>query len=456
MKNPIIFLISLVALIPCVTETVALSNENQSEMIPWQTLGGNFQRTGLSRNSGPETGCIKWKLETDGAIVASVTIGAAGRVHIPCEDGKLYTLDSNGALMWSYDANSPLLSAPTIGPDGTVYVGSRSGRLFAVDPNGNLQWTYDTGALIFSSPAVSGDGHVYICSQDGRLYALAQDGGELWKFAVKGPGEVLFGSIFASPAIGTDGTIYIGGIYDPNLYALEPNNGNIKWTCHFESQGWPFASPVVAPDGTIYQSLLYDSSLYAINPNDGTITWSVDLADPNSGFFDSNYVRDYPDADGWSEPVLGPDGTIYVSLDDPYLRAVAPNGTIKWVTPLGTLGGFTLAVSNNGLIYAACDDGFLYVVAPDGRQVAQYQSDHWLSYPVIAPDNTIIVADSKDNSLLLEYTKNAVIAISEDCSLEQTPDLSRAIDLNSDNTINYADIALLAANWLNNIDSGAR
>ena len=456
MKKSIIFLISLVMAIPCFAEKAALSNGNPPEKIPWQTLGGNFRRTGLSESSGPESGCIKWRFETDGAIVSSVTIGKASRVHIPCEDGKLYTLDPNGVLLWSYDANSPLLSAPTIGPDGTVYVGSQSGRLFAIDPNGSLRWKYDTQGLIFSSPAVSGDGHVYVCSQDGRLYALVQDGSELWKFATKGPGEVQFGSIFASPAIGIDGTVYIGGLYNPNLYALDPNDGSMRWTCHFESKGWPFASPVVATDGTIYQSLIYDSNLYAINPGNGAIIWSVDLADPGSGFFDPNYIRNYPDADGWSEPALGPDGTIYVSLDDPYLRAVGPNGSIKWVTPLGTLGGFTLAVGNNGLIYVAGDDGALYVVAQDGRQVAKYQSDHWLGYPVIAPDNTLIVADSRDNSLLLEYTKNAVIAISPQCGQGQVPDLSRIGNLSAVGNINYNYIALLATNWLNNIDSEAQ
>ncbi len=58
----------------------------------------------------------------------------------------------------------------------------------------------------------------------------------------------------------------------------------------------------------------------------------------------------------FSEPALAPDGTIYISFDDQYLRAVDPNGTIKWVTSLGWLGGFTLTVGSDGLIYAAGDD----------------------------------------------------------------------------------------------------
>jgi len=384
----------------------------------WLSLGGDFQRTGLSENTGPQTGCIKWQFETEGAVTASVTIGPEGRVYVPCEDGKLYALDHNGSLAWSFDANSPLISAPSIGPDGTVYVGSQQGRLFAVDINGNLRWTHDTGGFIFSSPAVSENGDVYAGSQDGTLYALKPDGSLLWTFKTKGPGEVPTGSIFASPAIGSDGTIYIGGLYDPNLYALDPNNGGIKWTCTFDSHGWPFASPVVAGDGTIYQVLLYDTNLYAINPDGGTIKWSVDLADTNSGLFDPGYSTDFPDADGWSEPVLGPDGTIYVSFDDPYLRAIEPDGSIKWAMSLGTLGGFTLTVGNSGKIYAAGDDGCLYVVDPDGEEIARLQSNGWLNHPVIAADNTIIVADPRDNSMYITYESNKVYMITSQCPEE--------------------------------------
>ena len=428
--------------------TAAFCTEDSIAEPAWQSLGGDFQRTGLSENAGPQTGCIKWQFETEHAVAASVTIGSDGRVYIPCEDGKLYALDPNGSPVWSFDANSPLISAPSIGPDGTVYVGSQKGRLFAVDINGDLRWTYNTGGFIFSSPAVSDDGDVYIGSQDGTLYALASDGSLLWSFATKGPGEVPTGSIFAGPAIGIDGTIYIGGLYDPNLYALDPNEGDIKWMCNFESHGWPFASPVVAGDGTIYQTLLYDSNLYAINPDDGTITWSVDLADTNSGLFDPDYSTDYPDASGWSEPALGPDGTIYISFDDPYLRAVDPNGNIKWVTPLGTVGGFTLTVGDDGNIYAAGDDGCLYVVNPDGGEIARFQSKSWLNYPVIAADNTIIVADSRDNSMYITYESNKVYMITSQCPEGQMPDLCEPEDLNSDGIVNIMDVTLLAANWL--------
>jgi len=408
-KKAILFSCVLLLATSWLVKATTIDNNGYTTEPPWKTLGGDFKRTGLSKHSGPEIGCVKWKFETNGPISTSVTVGADNRVHIACEDGKLYTLDINGNLLWSYDANSPLLSSPTIGPDGTIYVGSQNGKLHAIDINGSLQWTHNTDGLIYSSPAVSEDDNVYVCSQDGKLYALAQDGSELWCFETIGPGQ-LSGSILASPAI-ANGTVYIAGLYDPNLYALDQNTGAVKWKCSFESRGWPFASPVVGDTGTIYQTLLYDTKLYAIAPDNGSIIWSVNLADPNSNFFDPNYIRNYSDADGWSEPALGPDGTIYVSFDDPYLRAVDPNGNIKWVTCLGTIGGFTLAVSSNGHIYAASDDGCLYVVDKNGKEISRFQGDGWLNYPVIAADNMVIVSDSRDNSMLISHPNNTVWAI---------------------------------------------
>jgi outer membrane protein assembly factor BamB len=431
----------------CFAQTTG-GDANHAADSEWISLGGNFSRTALSQHRGPELGCVKWKFGANGAVSASVTVGTEGRVHVACEDGRLYTLEANGSLLWSYDANSPLLSAPTIGPDGTVYVGSKEGKLHAVDVNGNLVWTHDTEAAVYSSAGLSADGNI-VCvgSQDGTVYALDKNGNDLWSFQTKGPGEVPNGAVFASPAIGPDGTIYIGGLYDPNLYALDPNDGQIKWSCSFESEGWPFASPVVAENGTIYQTLLYDTHIYAIEPNGGTIIWSVDLADPCSNWFDPNYADKF-DPDGWSEPALGPDGTIYVSLDDPYLRAVEPDGLIRWVTRLGVIGGFTLSVSNDGLIYAACDDGHVYVVEPNGWEIARFETKGWLSFPVILDDGAVIVADSKDYSQLIADVNNAVWAITEDCETDTPLDLHRPEDLNGSGIVDFADFAFLASDWL--------
>lgn len=454
MKKAFLTISCLLLAIPCLSDPIDLGDNEPDSYTCWKTLGGNFKRTGLSEKAGPELGCVKWKFQTEGSVSSSITVGSDGRIHIACEDGILYTLAPDSSLLWSYDANSPLFSSPSIGPDGTVYVGSQNGELHAIDPGGNLRWTYSANGPIYSSPAVSTDGNnIYVGSQDGTLYTLDSNGIELWTFTMNNPVVLSAASIFASPTIDDDGTVYIGALYDPNLYALDPETGNLKWKCNFESGGWPFTSPVIAKNGTIYQSLIYDSNLYAIDSEQGTIIWSTNLADPCSGWFESNYTQKYSNSGGWSEPVLGPDWTIYVSLDDPYLRAVEPNGNIKWVTRLGTVGGFTLTVDNYGWIYAASDDGYIYVIDANGWEIARFKSDGWLNFPVIVADNLLIVTDSKDNSMLITAAKNAVWAIGGDDCYSYIFDLHWIEDLDADGDISLSDFALLAIDWLKCTDS---
>ena len=444
----------------------------------WRSLGGDFERRGRSDLKGPEFGCVKWEFEVDGAISASVTVGPNDIIYVPCEDGNLYTLDSNGQVQWSFEANTPLISSASLGVDGTAYVGSMSGRVFAVDIDGNLRWSFATGGEVYSSPGISPDGNsVYVCSEDGKIYALGRDGSELWSFETGGSG-VLDGAIFASPTIADDGTIYIGGLYDSNLYALEPN-GSTKWTCHFDSDGWLFASPVIADDGTIYQSLLYDSYLYAIDPNDGSILWSTNLSDywydPRAGIFASYWFEPYSydettffrsrecemhymealhnvGTSGWSEPAVDSDGTIYVSLDDPWLRVVEPNGIIERVIQYGSESGFDLTVGSYDLVYGASDDSNLYVANPGGIEISRFDSNnYWLGFPVVSEGNTVLVGDSRDNSMLISYANNRVFAISNTGCEGQEPDLywqGGPQDLNDDGFVDYLDIAVMAEEWL--------
>jgi large repetitive protein len=414
-------------------EIACADDPNAPGTAQWSSLGGDYGRSGSSENEALADGAVAWEQNTGGAVLSSVTIGSDGRIHAACEDGKLYTFDASGTTLWIADVNTPLLSAPSIGPDGSLFVGGQDGKLRAIASDGTLRWTYGTGDAVYSSPAVAADGNVYFGSSDGTLHALDADGSELWQFATKGPGIIPTGAIFASASLATDGTVYAAGLYDPNLYALNPADGSVKWACSFKlypgsaadpegpkTGGWPFASPVVGADGTVYQTLLYDSRLYAIEPEGGSILWATDLLDapgidPEAEDFDA-------DADGWSEPTLGPDGTIYVSLDDPYLRAVDPNGAIKWGTKLGDVGAFTLTVDARGWIYAACDDGYVYVVDNDGLQIGRWETSGWPIYPVIATDGTVLVGDSKDYSMLIAEAQNTVQALSIESLQDPAPE----------------------------------
>jgi predicted outer membrane repeat protein len=458
---------------------------------PGQPDRNKQRRTGLSENIGPELGCIKWSFATGGPVTASVALGYNNRVYVPCEDGKLYALNNSGELIWLFDANSPLIGTPAIGYNGDIYVGADNGVLYALKNNGELLWSFATGGFLYGSPAVGPDGNICIGSTDGFLYALVPDGSELWKF--KTAGFALLGnSIFASPAVTDEGTVITTGLYDPNLYGLDAETGSVKWVLKLtysepvccgsgcftyrtvDRYGWPFASSVLTDDGVIYQTVLYDPNLYAIDANDGSIIWTCKMK-PQCEFLGQIFCGAYcymlnalcgsdwygvpltewydcpptglgpkikiPLSNCWTRPAVGPDGTIYVSFDDPYLRAVDPNGSIKWVKKIGIVGGFTLTVGPNGLIYAASDDGNMYVLNSDGDELSRFSTDEWLSWPVITVGGTVIVSDYNDT----------VWAIGGgDCS-GGLNELHRPSDLTADGIVNMFDFEKLAADWAKTI-----
>jgi len=454
-----------------------------------------------NENAGPRIGCTKWVFQTNGPVSSQVAVTRpywdSYWIYIGSEDGNIYSIDDLGELNWIYDINTAVVGSPAVGYYWMVYVAGQNGLLYAIDDYGDISWTHKTGGPIYSTPVVGYDGKIYVCSEDGLIYALDADGSELWTFATKGPAN-LNGAIFATPVIDRNGTVYIGGLYEPNLYALDANSGSIKWVCNFgaveavpivsnsnwgalePNKGQILASPAIGPDGTIYQTLVSDPNLYAVDPCTGNILWMTPLRpDPcyycvsgntqccsiitqytnaikNHTTISPSLLQQYESCNegrwqgisatgwinywfssGWSSPVVGSDGTIYVSFDDPYLRAVEPNGTIKWITRLGLIGGFTLSIDKNDLIYAASDDNFVCVVDPNGQEVSRFQGKGWVSFPAIAEDGTIIISDAN----------NRVWAITSTSCDGQSPVLHIPADLRANGLVNFADFALLGESW---------
>jgi outer membrane protein assembly factor BamB len=380
----------------------------------WGSLGGGPQRTGLSSLEGPASLQVQRTFATKAPVQAGVALDSQGRVYLADANGILYCLKADGHVDWTYDANSAVRSAPTLAPDGTVVIGCESGVLHALYASGALKWKYQTGGAIGGSVAAGAKDLLVFGSNDGCVYALDRAGRLVWKHPFSATGSTP-AALFASPALAQDGTVYIGTAQDPNLYALNPGDGTVKWMCKFPHGTGLVVSPVVGSGGAIYQMLQRDDHLYAVNQQDGSILWATDLTDANQTWYRPDFVEaprvTWPtnDAGGWSEPVLGPDGTIYVSLDDPYLRAVNPDGTVKWGVRLGDFGTFTLTVDEGGRVYAASESGRLYIVNTVGQIIGQATVDQWAGYPVIGPGQKLVVSDPTDHGLSTSETNRVLI-----------------------------------------------
>ena len=353
----------------------------------WRTSGADFQRTGRSRNAGPLIGCLRWQFEAGTAITAGPVVGLNGRIHLVTWQGQVCTLDADsGRLLWACDTHDDIWGSPTVADDGSLYVSTSSGRVHEISPDGRLLRSFFVSPAD-NSPAILSDGRLALSS---GVLNLAT--GDFWRFWMHDQSMT-----FASSAVGLDGTVYAAAWDIPGLYAVLPIPRTPKSSLIPNAEGRPFAGPVVGDNGLIYQTFVYDSRLYAVDGKTRTVVWTTDLADLAVADSDRRLLGN----ESWAEPVVGPDGTVYAGLDDPFVRAIDPaTGRIKWFVRLGDKARcFTMAVDNEGYLFAAGDDGRLSVVNAEGREVSRFESGTPLSGPVIAAEGLLLVVGEKGKGL---------------------------------------------------------
>ena len=348
----------------------------------WPVASHDVQHTGRSPYSTASTPFVeKWRFPGNDWIYGSPVIDNEGTVYFGADD--LFAVYSNGSLKWKVDNHMDVHSAPAIDENGIIYAGTvydYPNRLYAFYSNGTVKWSYVTGNHIFSSPVIGEDGTIYFGDNNGNLNALYPNGTLKWI-------TPNIYSVYSSPAIGDDGTIYCTSWYG-KVYALYPDNGTVKW--QFSTGGQMKANPSIADDGTIYVSS-WDDYLYALYPGNGTMKWRV-----NTNYGSSN------------NPSIGPDGTIYVAHVDLY--AVNPDGTVKWIFPLGDERHCSFAapaISADGIIYIGANigdgvGGELIVINPDGTERWRSGSicnEGIVSSPAIAEDGTVYIGSLNDEEI---------------------------------------------------------
>jgi len=282
-------------------------------------------------------GTLKWKYVTYFHIEGAPAIDENGIIYFGTIYGSpdyLYALYPNGTLNWKYNPSGYVFSSPVIGDDGTIYFGSGggyppTGRINALYPNGNLKWKFDTNHVVYSSPAIGDDGTIYCGSHDTYLYALYPNNGTLkWKYKT---GDW----IRTSPCIGDDGTIYVVSL-DSYLHAVNPD-GSFKWKVDVGAG----TTPTIGQDGTIYAGY---KTLYAINPDNGSIKWQFDVDGTIRGGTPCNSI----------------DGTIYIGTSEGgELIAIDSDGTEKWRRSIGECESAP-AIGSDGTVYIGSNAGHLY------------------------------------------------------------------------------------------------
>ncbi len=241
----------------------------------------------------------------------------------------------------------------------------------------NVLWKFEIGESInppdnagfnhsfaISLPVMA-EGTVYVYSSDGYLYAVDANNGKLkWKFKTDDGGS---GSA-SSPSV-AGGTVYVGSGYVSSssivpqpkgyLYALDAATGKLKW--EYQTGHVADSSPAV-DNGSVYFG---SDGIYALDTKTGKLKWKYDTV----GEISSPLVISY--------------GNLYYSdfcsgapADKRCVYALDTNSKLKWKHE----GGSELLASDNLVfIVTGGNDGYVHALDASSGNIK------W-SYQIGSPD----------------------------------------------------------------------
>lgn len=390
------------------------SNDNNSLNSAWPMFLRDPGHSNRSDQAGPTTLRLAWSMRLAGEWSASIPVlDQSGNIFVYFHDG-LYCFNEYGALQGSYtgipdgycavgpDNNIYVFgfwkvaalewtgqrfnelwvnttsvgqnwAAPTIGPDGTTYVvctnSSEPGTLFhgpmdravAINPDGSEKWHFSTGGFSMSSPALDADGNVYFGCDDGNLYSVGSTGTLRWSWPTNG-------RVCAAPVIDENGIIYISLLKPPAgqvLVAVDSSGQSLwnypQYVTSYPGQTYddlnPFATPALGPDGTVYIAL--DDGIHAV-------TW-----DGKSKYGEAKWIWLLDPGDRAAYLTIDRNGSLYFTTSQQKFYALDPEGGLVWkVSPLLSQQP---VIGADGAIYMAGNDT-VYALSPDDPQPAALET----------------------------------------------------------------------------------
>lgn len=373
------------------------------------------------------------------AVGTDGTIYVATGLLLHHNEGRVHAVTPDGTGLWSADLDEHTPppdgtaraenngSSPAIGPDGTVYVVDHRNVIYAFDPaTGARRWTnndYESARLWAvgqKTPAIADDGTLYVCI-DYSLVALdPADGSEVWR-----QDDLRGANACATSAVlDADGVVYVAS--NDWFYAFEPD-GSPHWPAPFEMtqiQEKSYSSPAIGEDGVIYfgaeaTTPKYTGFVYALNPG-GTLRWRYEVPG-------DRLVR--------ASPAIGSDGTVYVTTKAYYEGGVAqpalclafdPDGTVKWsyeIPPTSetiNADSYTSpAIGADGTIYFAAENGYIFALDSDGELLwtENFGSTINWSSPYLTEDGTLYIGGARDP----DYAGRLVAVQTESPGLDDGP-----------------------------------
>ena len=261
----------------------------------------------------------------------------------------VYSLTANGLKRWEAGCRSAAFAQTEQGwQSDTNLLYTTCGTQFAAlnKNDGSKMWTlpdFDAqDPRMLSAPPLMLRSGTLVFEKNQHLVATDRNGATLWTY----PSDNLHAANLMGA--GPDDTVYAANL-TTGFNAIDANTGRVTWTFQGEPIVGFGAAPVTAPDGTIYV-VAARGPLFALF-DDGSLNWAFPLPDKLA------------DPRGYTSPVLGSDGTIYVLLERSVI-AVTRARKILWRLDLpgpNIARGF-LTLSADGTLYVVTDAAMVYAV----------------------------------------------------------------------------------------------
>lgn len=315
---------------------------------------------------------VVWEYPVKGAVMSpplvtesAIYFGSLGDV----EQAAFYSLaKETGKEIWVKQLSDGLSSSPIM-VGNMVCFGADDGYFRCLDLEmGNTLWKFspeqrsldandcDQCALKINDPFFDGTA-IYFGSHDHNLYALdPQNGQLLWSFFANG-------SVFESPTV-LNGIVYIGS-EDGNIYAIDSESGEefrrypIPSKNAAGEESGVYSTPIVDA-GTIYA---VNGTLAAVDMETGDIKWQI----LGSSLYTNQII---------GNPILFKDVIIVSTLETIY-AVDKISGEIRWKQSDIKDGIFFTPTLYQEMIYFGDSNGYLYgISANTGKLSFRYNMNY--------------------------------------------------------------------------------
>lgn len=293
---------------------------------------------------------------------------------------------TTGTERWHFpaepDAKISFYAAPALTGDGNLIVGGYDNILYQVDTQTGQGLPFFDGAedRYIGGPLVT-SGLVLAPSADHNLYALDQSGQLVWQYETEEP-------LWAQPA--TDpacNCIYLTSM-DHKVYAFELETGRLMWRSP-DLGGAIVGTPAVSDDKVVYVGT-FANEMVSLDAATGSELWR---------FAANDWV--------WAGPAVSEDALYFGDISGTFFALDRQNGEVLWqIQPDGAIVGTPLVTEDS--IYFTTEEGSLVSVTPDGAIRWNQSLDTSLHAGPVAAGDTILVATSNPENLLIAVDRNGV------------------------------------------------